>query len=158
MSQGLSDEEMDRVFELLDGGGGGSEDGSGLGLGLEGEADLAGMSDLLRDLLAMSDTGSFDPRLLAQLPEEDFMMLAGMLESMFGRGGADAVREQIGNLLPGGGGPRPGGGGRPLSGEGRPEAGERPGTGDRRDPDVPADQRIPRRRSDRQERPDRGSR
>lgn len=138
---GLGDEEMDKFLEELDSVGDeqmqNALNQAGLGDLAEGAGESLG--DVIRDLLMLTDTGGFDPRLLAQLlTEEQFMMVAGLLETAFGRGGADAV-ERLGDRLPGGGGRRGGRGNRPGreggvdGGEGNfPEPGGPPARGDGR--------------------------
>ncbi len=75
------------------GGGGGGAGGDlpdGLPPGMDREAMLA----LLQSLLQMSDSGSFDPRMLQQLPEEEFMALAEILESLgMGRGNMSNLKD-----------------------------------------------------------------
>lgn len=82
------------------GGGGGGELPTGLPPGMNREDLLA----LLQSLLEMSQSGSFDPRMLQQLPEEQFMALAEILENLgMGRGNISNLKDMY----------RPPAGGRP---------------------------------------------
>ncbi len=108
---GLTEEQADRFFEAL-------TEAAATGLtgvpeGGDDAIDAERAAELLRDLMqSFSETGSFDLRFLSQLPEEEFMLVAGVLEALYGRGGADAL-EQLQGLLPSGGRQPRGDGGRP---------------------------------------------
>lgn len=157
---GLSQEDMDALLADLEGvdpmgegaggggggaggggaggGGGGGGGGTGGGGALPGGLSQSELAELVKMLLEMSESGSFDPRMLTQLPEEQFMALAEILETMgIGRGNISQLKD----MYQGSAGGRPGlsrvgearrgfgrAGGR--SGEGTTEGGNR-GEGDR---------------------------
>jgi hypothetical protein len=95
--------------------GGGGPGGGGGGGGLPGIGPLpAGVSQqdlaaLLKTLMEMSDSGSIDPRMLSQLPEEQFMALAQILETMgIGRGNMSGLKDMYQGSAGGANGGKPG--------------------------------------------------
>lgn len=88
---GISPEQMDKFMEAMAGamtaGGLGETEGTGSsGLDLERVAEM--FSELMQ---TYAQTGTFDFAALSQLPEEEFMLIAEMLEVLYGRGGAGAL-------------------------------------------------------------------
>lgn len=78
------------------GGGGGTGGGGGAGDGgaLPGGLSQSELAALLKTLLEMSESGSFDPRMLTQLPDEEFMALAEILETIgIGRGNMSQLKD-----------------------------------------------------------------
>lgn len=138
---GINEEQREMFFGSLAGAmaGGDLENLSGGAAG----PDLEAMGEALNDImLSFMETGTFDFRLLSELSAEEFEIVAGVLEALYGRGGADSLQE-LSDLLsssfgqlqnqggPGGedGGPGengPPGSGEPSDGEGPPDGGDLP--------------------------------
>jgi len=83
---GLASEDLEKMF------GSASSDGGDAGPGGAGAGDMASVaSDMGVDLSSLDfllDAGGFDPRMLSQLPEEEFMQLIDLLEVVLKQGGA----------------------------------------------------------------------
>jgi hypothetical protein len=96
---GLTEEEMDEFVSQIDMLTGAMGDGmGGEGAGMTGES----LSDYLMQMLTSSETGGFDPRMLTELGDQEYQMLAELLGTVYGRGKISTIRnhfmEQFQNL------------------------------------------------------------
>lgn len=100
---GFSKADFDKAQEQADqnGAGGGAATGGGGG-GQAGGMDMSQLIALLGPLLA---GGSFDPRMIANLPAEQLAQIQPFLQSLLGTGKVDA-KGPLENLVQGGGGGR----------------------------------------------------
>jgi hypothetical protein len=130
---GMEDEQVE---ELLDGLEMAAQQADETGLpdelsgGGEDAMDLSTMVELLRQVMAAGG-GGFDPRMLTQLPAEQYGMATELVDALFGRGDTSGLQGQLQQMFSqyrgqnGGDGPDSGEerGGR----DGRPDRPERPG-------------------------------
>ena len=116
---GLTTEELEAMFDSASGDSAATGQSSDAAAAAAGAGDMASVaSEMGVDLSSLDfllDSGGFDPRMLSQLPEEEFAQLIDLLEAVLKRGGG-----ALGGL-PGPAGTRDMGGGPSERRSGREE-------------------------------------
>jgi hypothetical protein len=157
---GLTEDDMNQMLTALSGinaaaGVGDGTADTGTDGGANGLPDGQNLADLIKSFMDSSDSGSIDLRMLQNLPDDQYLALAGVLESLgFGRGNISQLQQQFQQLqgrqagVPGlqrpnrgfGGGRRgggPGGDGANAGGPGNANAPSASGSGNSSETGTP---------------------